>query len=919
MVTQSKQSWRMFGRARELEVLVGILDDVHERGQALLLLGEAGIGKSSLVAAAGEAAAERGFQVLSTTGVQAESHLPFAGLHQLLRPVLDRVEELPGPQRAAMRAAFGISDLAAPEFFFIALAVLDLLADAAAHAPLLLVAEDVQWLDRPTRDVLTFVARRLESEPTIVLATARSGPGRAEPDFPELLIEALDDEASRALLEARAPDLPAEVRERILADAGGNPLALVELPSALSTGVAGEPVVLPLVLPLTARLERAFAARMSELAGPARTVLLAAAIDDGDGVLLEVLAVAELLEEAEVGPEAVEAAVSAGLLENDGLRIRFRHPLVRSAVYHATELPRRRAVHASWAQVLDDQPDRQVWHRAASVIRADEDLAVELEQTAARARRRGALTMAITALERAAQLSPDPARQGDRLLSAAELAVELGRRDILVRLLDEAGRLDLDPQGRIRVAFLQGVFDEGTPGDAEGVQGLLDLAEWARGRDDPALALRLLTEAARRCWWGDPGAEIRRAVTAAGEQLSEVIDDDPRLLGILAVPDPIGRGAEVMRRVHQRLDDAARPPVDTDRAVMYGVCLYVVGDFGRAHRIGLAAITDLRGQGRLAMLAQVLVMRALSGIYLGEWVEARTAAEEGVRLARETEQPIWVVVGTVAEQMLAGLRSEREVSPTLDEMQAWAVGPVVFSSILAVVQTARGFAALGSGRPEAAVDHFRRVLDPADPAYHHQQRCWVIGFLAEAAVLSGQPEVARSAVAELEEVAALTPSPMLQQGIAYARAVLAENDEAEARFDAALADPELSAWPFPRARLLLAYGSWLRRQRRVAESRNPLREARDLFDAIGGVQWGDRARAELRAAGEASRRRRPVAQERLSPQELQIARMAAEGLSNREIGQRLYLSHRTVGSHLYRIFPKLEVTARSQLRAALGP
>jgi DNA-binding CsgD family transcriptional regulator len=917
MVTHSMQPWRMVGRDRELQLLEDLLDGVHQRGQTLLLRGEAGIGKSCLLAAASSAATERGFQVLSTTGVQSESHLPFAGLHQLLRPILARVEDLPGPQRAAMRAAFGISDLAAPEFFFIALAVLDLLADVAAQAPLLLVIEDVQWLDRPTLDVVTFVARRLESEPTIVLATARVGPNadRSESEFPELLVEPLHDEAARTLLDGHAPDLAPSVRERILADAGGNPLALVELPTAWRAGAGGEPVVLPAVLPLTARLERAFAARMSELAEPARTVLLAAAIDDGDGDLGEVVAVAELVEGAPIGPEAVESAVTAGLVENDGLRVRFRHPLVRSAIYHATELPRRRIVHASWATVLAEQPDRWVWHQAAASIRADESLAVALEETAARAQRRGAMTMAIAALERAARLTPDPTRQGARLLSAAELAFEIGRRDIVGRLLREAGRLELGLQERSRVAFLQGVFDDGTPGDAAGMQSLLDLAEWAGERGDTELTVRLLTGAARRCWWGDPGPGMRAVVVTAGERL-DLPTDDPRLLAILGLSDPIGHGRTVMDQARRRIESGS---VDVRDTLMYGQCLYVAGDFAWAQQVGLDAIGQLRGHGRLALLAQALVLRALAGLYLGDWAEARTSAEEAGRLARETDQPIWAVTATIAEVVVAGLRSEPEDAAALDEVEAWAVGPAAFGSVLAGVQTARGLIALGAGRPEAAFHHLRRVLDPADPAYHYMQRCHVIGFLAEAAVLSGEQAAAREVVTGLEEAAALTPSPMLQQGMAYARAVLAENDQAEALFRKALSDPELPQWPFPQARLTLAYGSWLRRQRRVAESREPLRSARDQFDALGGMQWGDRARQELRAAGEASRRRRPGARDRLSPQELQIARMAAEGLSNREIGQRLYLSHRTVGSHLYRIFPKLEVTARSQLRTALEP
>jgi ATP/maltotriose-dependent transcriptional regulator MalT len=374
--------------------------------------------------------------------------------------------------------------------------------------------------------------------------------------------------------------------------------------------------------------------------------------------------------------------------------------------------------------------------------------------------------------------------------------------------------------------------------------------------------------------------------------------------GNLPDEDPEGRGCDL--------------PVDAATLLQRALCAYVVGDFGTVEHSLAGAIGALREQGRLALLAQALVTQSLAGTYRGNWAVARQAAEEASRLAEETNQPVWAATAQMVEAMVAGLRGDRDVSTELAAISEWAMTPMPYDSILGAVRAASGVVALADGRADDAYEHLRRVLDPADPAYHHMQRCWMIGFAAEAAVHSGRRDQCRSLLHALEPTASGTPSPMLQLGMGYARAVLADDDQAEELFRAALADPQLPHWPFPRARLHLAHGAWLRRQRRVAESRQPLRTARDLFDSLGARNYSERARQELRAAGEASQRRRPGVADLLSPQELQIAQMAAEGLSNREIGQRLYLSHRTVGSHLYRIFPKLEVTSRSQLKQALG-
>ncbi len=350
---------------------------------------------------------------------------------------------------------------------------------------------------------------------------------------------------------------------------------------------------------------------------------------------------------------------------------------------------------------------------------------------------------------------------------------------------------------------------------------------------------------------------------------------------------------------------------------LLGSAALVLGAFDLAAGFPAAAAAGLRAQGRLGHLARVLVLHAWAATHLADWNVALPAAEEAGRLAAETGEPLWAAGAQVVKAVLAAVRGDQEVADALAAAAEQAVPPIGASFMLAIVQLARGLSALGGGRHAEGYQHLRRMFDPADPAYHPVIRCWAIGELAEAAVHSGHAAAARALLEELEPLAAQTPSPWFHVGMRYARPLLADDQDAEARFQAALS-ADLTRWPLARARLLLAYGAWLRRQRRVAESRAPLRAAREAFDGLGALPWGERARQELRAAGEtSSHRRTPQAWDQLTSQELQIAQMAAGGLSNREIGQQLYLSHRTFGSYLYRVFPKLGITSRSQLRAAL--
>lgn len=901
----------LIGRRHELGALDERIDAASQGGAALVLRGDAGIGKSALLDEARTHAIGRGFRVLTTAGVESESHLPYAALQRLLHPVLDAVEGLPESQRTAVRVAFGLSEGAAPAPFLLALAVLHVLAEVAAHAPLLLLVDDAQWLDDPTAHTLAFLARRIESDPVVMLIAIRDGVDGHPLDaaLPERRLEGLAEADAIALLDARAPGLAPALRDRVLREAAGNPLALVELPIALRAAGVGDGSTLPSWLPVTRRLEQAFATRLSALPRATRTLLLVAAADEG-AALGDLLLAASEVEGCEVTLDALPAAVAAGLVEIDGPRLRFRHPLMRSAIHETMQHLERSAVHAALAAVARD-PDRRVWHRAAAVIGVDATIATELEDVAVRARRRGAAAISMEALERAAQLA-EPARCGGFLVGAAELANDLGRHADVARLLRAAERAKLAPLDQTRLAWLRELVERESWSGAARIRAFAEIAERMRRDGEFERALDALSAVALRCWWSNPDEETRRRMVAVAERLP-FPEDEPRLLAILGLAGPVERGAVVIERLARLTLD---PGASASHVLLLAHGTAGVGACAEAQRILDVAIPGLRAQGQLGLLAQALVTQAWTAIRRGRWRLAGSAAREGNRLAQETAQPLWVTVAELAEATLAAYRGEIDTAERLAASGEKLLLPIGANPMLALVQFPRGAAALATGRHAEAYEHLARIFDPADVAFQPLVRSWVLIDLVEAAVHADRIDEARQIVAELEPLARETQSPLLRAALDYAAPLLAPDEHADALFATSLG-PRLIDWPFARGRLALAYGVWLRRQRRVADSRGPLRAARDAFDALDAAPWAERARQELRASGETSRSRTRALADTLSPQELQIAQMAAEGLSNKAIGSQLFLSHRTVASHLYRVFPKLGIAARSQLRGAL--
>jgi DNA-binding CsgD family transcriptional regulator len=881
-------------------------------GGAVLLRGAPGIGKTTLLDAVRAHAASAGLHVLSTTGVQSETHLPFAGLHQLLQPVLHDVDRLPAAYAKAVRGAFSLSDEPVTGPFVVAMAVLHLLGESAERAPLLLVVDDAQWLDGSTAAALSFVARRLESDPIALVVALREGYASPflEARLPEHRIAGLADADAEELLDASSPGLSRALRERVLKSAAGNPLALVELGSALQSAHETEAGVSGSELPLTDRLERAFADRLVTLSSGTRSFLRVAAASER-GVLAELLPAASRLEGSEVSLDAATEASAAGLVVVQGNELRFRHPLMRSAIERAMTFEQRRATHAALAATLESDPDRRTWHRASASLGADAAIAAELEDIARRAHLRGAIGVAMQALDRAAQLADGPNARGRHLARGAIFAMIQGRVSSVLEFLDTVDDEHVPATERPSVVTMRESYGRSAWSGASRIGEFVAIAEQLRAEGNFERGMAALFVIANRCWWSNPDDRTRREAVAVLERFP-VAPEDPRRLAILAMTSPIEHGAIVLEHLDRH---AAGPAAERggQEDQQYALAALSIGDLVRAERLFEARAQFLRAQGSLGGLVSSLLKLAWCKIQLGDWKGAEAMAEEAERLGSETGQLDLAAGGVLASATVAAYRGQVDVA---EERAATGEGMMAGSSAdpgRALARWPRGIAALVAGRPDEAYQQLRCVFDPSDPSFHPHLRSWVLVDLVESAIQARCEREASALLSELEPIADRTGSPLLVATLRFARPVLSPDDhEAEFR-----ADAELAPWPFTRARLQLAYGVWLRRHRRAADSRAPLRAARDAFDALGALPWGERARRELRASGETSRRRSHDLADALSPQELQIARLAAQGLSNKEIGRQLFLSHRTIGSHLYRIFPKLGITARSHLRDAL--
>jgi DNA-binding CsgD family transcriptional regulator len=905
-------AFRLIGRDAELAQLDKALAEAAEHGDCVFVTGAAGIGKTSLLNFAATDARSRGYKVLTVTGLESEAELPYAGLHQLLQPILPLAGELPGPQKNALLNALGMRTGAPPEVFLVGLATLTIMDEVADEKPLLIVADDFQWLDGATSSVLSFVARRLESTHILLIAALRETSQTAvrSRQLPEIHIEPLTDTAAADLLASVAQDLDPQTRRLILDEARGNPLALVELPRAFRLQRTDGREGGLRNIPLTDLLERTFSAQAELLPKLTQAALLLIALDK-DPTVSEVLAATSKQLGEEVTVDVLQPALDAGLLSVAGSSVRYRHPLMRSALDQAATAGQRRSAHLAFAEVIAD-PDRRAWHRAKAVLGEDEGAAADLEIAAGRAQDRGAPATALGALELAASVTPLGPDRTRRLLAAAELAFQLGDPSTVGRLLDSAARLELSPHDVARMTWLREIFHDGAPGELNAIARLVGVAREAAAEGDRNLSLNLLQGAALRCWWADPGAAARELVIEAVEQVAG--DElDPRALEILALAAPVDAAARIVTRVREvaKVDDA-----DPSRTQLLAFAAYAAGDLALSIELMDRAAPTLRAQGRLGLLAQLLTVRAWAGITTGQFSDAMRSVEEASHLAVETRQPIWIAISAMGRAVLAGLKGEEGTAELLITEAAEPLATLRLSIVLAKAEFARGMTDMTAGRHSDAFDHFVRMFDPDGPAHHEVVARAAAPYVVECAVRAGRNDDAHRVMTLLEALGKRTPAALVHVGLRFARPLLAEGPAAQDLYETALkAEPK---WPFDFGRLEMAYGTWLRRQRRITESRPHLRAARDTFDALGVRHWADKARAELRASGESILEPVRAPGQPLSPQELHIAQMAASGLSNREIADRLFLSHRTVGAHLYRVFPKLGIASRSELARALA-
>ena len=850
-------------------------------------------------------------QVLAARGVEAESELPFAGLHQLVRPALHLLERLPEPQAAALQGAFGLRQRAGEDRFLISVACLTLLSELAETRPVLCLVDDAQWLDASSADALMFVARRLDAEGIVMLFAARDGGDRGFEgrEIPELEVSGLDPDAAAALIASGAGGgVAPAVRDVLVEQAGGNALALVELPKALSaTQLAGvEP--LPDDLPLSRNVERVFRERVRRLPDATQQVLSLIAAE-GSGRLAPVL---RATESAGVSADALGFAERAGLVSVRGARVEMRHPLVRSAILQGMSAGARRSAHRALADALDDdlRLDERAWHLAAAADGPDAHAAEELERAGARARRRSAHASAAAALERAAALSVDVASQARRLVAAAAAAWHAGEPDRASMLLDRADPLVADRRLRADVEHLKGeiALRCGVLLDACDIliAGAEDIAPSTRARRCRCCcrpARRPAGRATRRARSrrGIEPRRCRRATIRRCRFLADLLVGVGRLYeGETAI------GLPLVRDVVARIDDFDEP----GWVVWAATGAQALGDEARASELLQRAIALARASGAVDELTYVLLAYVLMGLLAGRFGVAAEAAE-GLTLAREAGLPNAASTHLAMLAWFAGQRGDegecRGSAATAIELAQPSGG--AFAN--AIAEWGVGLLELSRRRAGEAVARLLSVGADRAGEGHPYFGLMSAPDLVEACVLAGREDDARAAAAAFDGFAQPGAPTWAMALAARCRALL--SDDGTAGFEEALRLHAQGDRPFDRARTELLFGECLGRQGRRAESREQLRAAVATFEQLGATGWADRARAALRASGEAAKRGDSSSLSRLASQELQIARLVAQGLSNREVAARLFLSPRTIDAQLRNIFALLGIASRVEL------
>jgi DNA-binding CsgD family transcriptional regulator len=877
----------LYGRSEQLTAIDRLMEGMRSgRAGALVLRGEAGIGKTALLDAAEQKAA--GARVLRVTGVESEADLPFAALHALMRPALDEIGALPGRQAEALRGAFGMADAAVADRFLVGLGVLSLVAEVAEHRPVLCLVDDAQWLDRASGDALVFAARRLHAERAAVLVAARDEPPAAGlAGLPELRVGGLDPEAAGQLLGAAG--LVVAVRDQLIIEAGGNPLALIELSRGLS-GRQRAGSVTPLAWPAASpagRVQQAFGARIAGLPQACRRAVLVAALAG----MADLAEVSRAIAAAGGSLTDLAAAERAGLVR-----------LARAAVLASSDVGERTAGHRALAGVFDG--DRRAWHLAALADGPDEQVAAELDAAAQRAGRRGSRAAMSAAYERAAGLSAEPAARGRRLALAAEAAGHAGQLPRAADLAGQAGRLAADPAAAGALARVRAQLELEASRYADAAGFLLDAAALL-GPADPGAAQAVMTAAVHMLWLnaGPAHPELERRAAA--------------------MTPPVGAELVEFLRAVRRLQNGDTPaPITVPATPATGSPPFFAGfsqlffDFVRGdvpavrHRsAGIAA--ECRDAGIVGLLAYALLYLAHAQLLHGEFLDATASAEEGLRIAADTGQTtVTRELASIAARLAAVTGDEEACRVGVAQVRDLSASGQALS--LAGADCALALLDLGSAQYQSALNRMQATT--AGPARHNPELLYAYPDHVEAAVRAGRPDLAAQPLAQFTAWAGAIGQRWASAVAARCAALTASDSDAELLWRQAIAAHEGDGRPFEQARTRLLYGEWLRRNQRRAGAREQLLAAAAAFARMGARRWQDRAEGELRAAGAgpaAVTADDPLA--RLTPQELQVVRLAAAGASNKQIGAQLFLSPRTVGFHLYRAFPKLGVTSREEL------
>ncbi|WP_206025376.1 AAA family ATPase [Micromonospora zingiberis] len=906
----------LVGRHAELEQLSDFVTNARNRGDARLIWGEPGVGKSALIAAAAELAAVAQLRLLRASGSEFEADVSYSCLNQLLLPVHGDLERLPAGPREALAVALGFRAGPPPDALLVCNAALLLVKTIAADVPVVLLVDDIQWIDRASAVVLGFIARRLDGCRAGLLASARTGTASLlDPrGLAEIVVPPLDDESAGHLVDAGFPQLPRRIRQRTLDLAQGNPLALMELPASLVGAV--DRTAGPEVVPLSDRLQAMFAARLAELPAPTRQLLLRATFE-GTGDIRVLRAVpADQPGLADLAPAERAQLVR---VDDAAARIGFRHPLIRSAIVAMSTHEERRSAHIALADALGGQPERRAWHLAAAAVGPDEAVAALLEDAAHRVMLRGDAFAAVAALVRAAELSVTSSGRGRRLAEAAYIGAEAsGALDDAKTLLTDARRAAPDGTGSLHAANAAAFLMLNGDGDVNTAHrllvGAIDTGDHGYRAEDPAL-IEAMHTLLLLCWYGTAEEYWKPFYQILGRLRPQ--PPDVLALASRTFPDPVRTGASALPQIDAIL--ASLPDeADPTRIVRIGTASVYLDRLRDCRESSWRLVQHGRNGGPPRRHLGALMHLCLDGYLVGRWDEAEELAREGQRVCAASGFSFFAWYFRYNRALIAAGRGRFDEAYALaDEISHWALPRGVTAAAL-FAHHPRTLAALGQGDWDAAFRHAAAMSPPGVLASHVPHCTWVMFDLVEAAVRTGRTVEANAHLAAMRSADVAALSPRMALIVAGAEALVVEDDAAATRLEDLLAGPEAARWLFEASRIRLALGEKLRRTSSASRARRQLLAARDGFAAMAATPWLDRTHVELRATKYRLTDVPSGGPFALTAQEAQIAELAASGLTNKQIAERLYLSHRTVGAHLYRIFPKLGVASRAGLRDALS-